>query len=297
MNSSQGNKLDELNKSFDEFMAEDEVNTYATQRIKLTEMPQKQTTPRRNPSTPSRRPAAQQPARKRKSAMTKKERNTVIALFSVAGVLLIGIIIALSVILSGPADNELILNNVYVAGVNIGGMSKAQAKSALSDVAKNFEQLDMVVKVLDTEEALTPSATGAKLDVDAVVNAAYDLGRTGSKSEQDKAQNAASHNVSILPYLNLDTAYIEEVVDKIGEKYSTLRSDPKITVTGTSPLGQIVDTDTTKVYQTMTIFIGTAEYNLSLDDLYQQIMDAYDSGIFEVVGKCTVTPPNLSVLD
>ena len=291
-------KLDDLNESFDEFMAEDNVDTYATQRVKLTDMPQERPAPRRRaPSTSAKqRPAAQQPVRKRKPAMTKKERNTVIALFSVAGVLLIGIIVALCFILSGPADNQLILNNVYVAGVNIGGMTQAQAKSALSDVAKDYEQLSMVVKVLDTEVSLTPAVTGAKLDIDAVVKAAYDLGRTGSKSEQDKAQNATSHNVSILPYLNLDMEYIQEAVDKIGEKYSTLRSDPKITVSGSSPLGQIVDTDTTKVYQTMTIFIGTAEYDLSTDALYQQIKDAYDSGIFEVVGKCTVTPPNLSVL-
>ena len=291
--------MEELNKSFDEFMAEDDVKTYATQRVKLTD-DQRSASPRRRTPRASANPhsAAQQPVRRKKQAMTKKERNTVIALFSVAGALLIGIIIALSFILSGPADNELILNNVYVAGVNIGGMTKAQAKSALSEVAKNFEQLDMVVKVLDTEEKLTPQATGAKLDVNAVVNAAYDLGRTGSKSEQDKAQNAASHNVSILPYLHLNTEYIDSVTKSIGKKYNTLRSDPVIKVEGQSPLDSSVDpTDTETQYQTMTIFMGTAEYDFSSEALYQQIMDAYDSGIFQVVGQCTVTPPNLSVLD
>ena len=294
-NGSQNNKLDELNKSFDEFMAEDDVKTYATQRVKLTE-DQKTATPRRR--TPS-NPPRQQPARRKKPAMTRKERNTVIALFSVAGVLLIGIIIALCFILSGPADNELILNNVYVAGVNIGGMTQAQAKQALSDVAKDYQQLSMVVKVLDTEVPLTPAGSGARLDVDAAVNAAYNLGRTGSKSEQDKAQNAASHNLSILPYLNLNTEYIQKAVDYFGNQYGTLRSDPVITVEPKeSPLGSSVDpTDTTKVYQTMTIFMGTAEYNLDTNALYEQIMDAYDSGIFEVVGQCSVTPPSLSVLD
>ena len=33
-------------------------------------------------------------------------------------------------------------------------------------------------------------------------------------------------------------------------------------------------TDTTTVYQTMYIFMGTAEYELNLNVLYQQIMDA-----------------------
>ena len=291
--------MDDLNKSFEEFMAEDSFDKGATQRVKLTEDQKPATPQRRRPNTNSRQSyAPQQPARKKKPAMSRKDRNTVIALFSVAGVLLIGIIIALCLMLSGPADNELILNNVYVAGVNIGGMTQAQAKSALSEVAKNYEQLAMVVKVLDTEVSLTPAGTGAKLDIDAAVKAAYDLGRTGSKSEQDKAQNATSHNLSVLPYLNLNTEYIQKAVDNFGEKYSTLRSDPTIKVEGESPLGTSVDpTDTEKQYQTMTIFMGTAEYDLNTNALYQQIMDAYDSGIFAVVGQCSVTPPNLSVLD
>ena len=91
--------MDDLNKSFDEFMAEDDVKTYATQRVKLTDMPQETSAPRRRKpgNAPKKQSASTQPARK-KPSMTKKERNTVIALFSVAGVLLIGIIIALSFI-------------------------------------------------------------------------------------------------------------------------------------------------------------------------------------------------------
>ena len=229
--------------------------------------------------------------------MSKKDRNTVIVLFSVAGVLLIGIVIALFFILQGPADNELILNNVYVAGVNVGGMTQAQAKHALSEVAKNYERLEMAVKVLDTEIALTPAGTGAKLNIDAAVKAAYDLGRTGSQSEQDKAHNAASHNISVLPYLNLDEKYIEDALKVFSEQYGTLRSDPRIKVEGTAPPASMTEIDTTVVYQTMYIFMGTAEYDFSADALYEQIMDAYDSGIFEVTGQCSVTPPNLSVLD
>lgn len=229
--------------------------------------------------------------------MSKKDRNTVIVLFSVAGVLLIGIIIALFFILQGPADNELILNNVYVAGINVGGMTQAQAKQALSDVAKNYEQLEMSVKVLDTEVALTPAGTGAKLNIDAAVKAAYDLGRTGSQSEQDKAHNAASHNISVLPYLNLDEKYIEDALKVFSEKYGTLRSDPTIKVEGTAPPETMTEIDTTVVYQTMYIYMGTAEYDFSANALYEQIMDAYDSGIFEVTGQCSVTPPNLNVLD
>lgn len=280
-----------MNQSFDEFMAEEGIDNGATQRVPLTDMPKKQPTPRRT-ETPKSAP------KRKKPAMSKKDRTTVIVLFSVAGALLLGIIIALSLMLSGPADNELILNNVYVAGVNIGGMTKAQAKQALSDVAKDYSRLNMVVKVLDAEVALAPAGTGAQLDINGVVNAAYDLGRTGSQAEKDKAHNASSHNVSVLPYLNLNEDYINNAIKVFSDKFGTLRSDPKIEVIGNSPLGGNVDeTDTETIYQTMKIFTGTAEYDFSATALKEQILLAYDSGIFEVVGECEATPPSISVLD
>ena len=280
-------------------MAEEGIDTGATQRVPLTEMPVMQPSPRRStPPQQPQQPERKQPPRKKKPGMSKKDRVTVITLFSIAGILLIGIIIALSFLLQGPADNELILNNVYVAGVNVGGMTKAQAKQALRNVERDYSQLDMVVQVLDTKVSLSPAGTGAKLDVDAAVEAAYNLGRTGTKSEQDKAQNASSHNVSVLPYLNLNQGYIEEAVNAIGQKYGTLRTDPVITIEGNSPVGGSVDvTDTETVYQTMYIYMGTAQYDFSTAALYNQIMSAYDSGIFEVEGQCSVTPPKLSVMD
>ena len=280
--------MQNLNKSFDDFMAEEGFSTGATQRIKLNDGTGRGPVPRQ----PQGRPAP-----RRKSVMSKKERATVITLFSVAGVLLIGIVIALVLMLGGSDDNGLILNNVYVAGVNIGGMTEAQAKKALEDAAKDYSELNMTVKVLDTTVSLTPAKTGARLDIDAVVKAAYDLGRAGSHSEQEKAQNATSHNLSVLPYLNLNTDYIESVVQDLGEKYSTLQSDPTIRVEGTEPPEVMESYDTSVVYQTMYIFMGTAEYDLSTKELYQQILAAYDSNIYDVVARCSVTPPNASVMD
>ena len=207
----------ELDKSFEEFLAEEgfqeTVDTGATQRVKIEDVSAAPaaSAPRPSHRAPDsqRRPAAPQ---KRKSRMSRKDRTTIIALCAVAAVLLIAIIVAVCVMAGGDQDDGLIKNNVYVAGVNLGGMTQEQAKAALQEVAQDYDQLDMVVEVLDTTVLLTPGNTGANLDVDAAVKAALAYGRNG-----EKTQNQATHTISIIPYLNLDTDYIRSQVDALGK--------------------------------------------------------------------------------
>lgn len=288
--------LSELDKSFEEFLAEEgfqeTVDTGATQRVKLDGAVPANPTPRQPRRAPQGQKRSEPAPKKRKTRLSRKDKTTVIALCAVAAVLLIAIIIAISLMAGGSDDDGLIKNNVYVAGVNLGGMTEAQAKAALQEVALDYDQLDMVVEVLDTTVLLTPGNTGANLDVDAAVKAALAYGRNG-----EKVQNQTSHTISIVPYLNLDTDYIRSQVDALGEKYSTLRSDPTATVKGEAPPTNATEYDTSKVWQTMELYIGTAEYDLKADNLYQQILDAYDSNIFEVVAQCSVLAPETSVVD
>ena len=287
----------ELDKSFEEFLAEEglqeTVDTGATQRVKIENIPT-------SPVPPTPRPPRQSPEnrsrgvapQKRKHKMSRKDQNTIIALCAVAAVLLIAIVIAVIAMAGNKNDDGLIKGNVYAAGVNLGGMTQEQAKAALAEAAQDYDQLDMVVEVLDTTVLLTPGNTGANLNVDAVVKAAFEYGRNG-----EKVQNQTAYTISIVPYLNLDTDYIREQVDALGKKYSTLRSDPTVKVEGTAPPTVMENYDTGKVYQTLYLYIGTAEYDLSADKLYQQVLDAYDSNIFEVVGQCSVLPPETSAID
>ncbi|MBP3479562.1 MAG: VanW family protein [Oscillospiraceae bacterium] len=287
----------ELDKSFEEFLAEEglqeTVDTGATQRVKIENIPASPvpSTPRPPRRAPEDRnkPAAPQ---KRKRKMSRKDQTTIIALCAVAAVLLIAIVIAVIAMTGNKNDDGLIKGNVYAAGVNLGGMTQEQAKAALAEVAQDYDQLDMVVEVLDTTVLLTPGNTGANLNVDAVVKAAFEYGRNG-----EKVQNQATHTISIVPYLNLDTDYIRTQVDALGQKYSTLRSDPKVEVGGTAPPAVMENYDTSVVYQTMKLYIGTAEYDLNADKLYQQVLDAYDSNIFEVVAECSVLAPETSAID
>ena len=219
-----------------------------------------------------------------------------IVLIVVAAILLLAIIITLAVIFSKPEDDGLILNNVFAAGVDLSGMTPEQAKNALRDATDGtYTRLDMTVNVLNETILLSPADTGARLDVDAVVEAAYNYGRTGSKTDQLKDKNQAlmsSYNVPIIEHLNLNTKYIQQTLSELGERYSTTLTQPSITVSGERPSLSQTEYDTSVVHQTLTIFMGTAEYGLSTDDLYDQILDAYSSNLFQVTAECSVLAPD-----
>jgi len=204
---------------------------------------------------------------------------------------------------SSTEDDGLILNNVYAAGVNLGGKTPEEAKAMLQEAVGNtYSKLDMVVEVHDSRITLKPADTGARLDIDAVVEAAYNYGRTGSRAERQKAKAqslTSSYAISVIPYLNLDTDYIHDAVDELGNKYSSTLSQPQYQVKGERPNLNIdpsqIDLET--VYQKLVITIGTPEYSLHTGKLYEQILEAYNTNLFEVVGEISVRTPDKLDLD
>lgn len=248
------------------------------------------------------RPADARPANPRRDRnkkrwyMTKKEKITLITLGSVTAVLLIAAIIMISTMFAAPADDGKILKGVVAAGVNLGGMTQEEAAAALEDATANtYSKLDMVVTVLDSQITLSPKDTGAKLDIQSVVKDAYNYGRTGSRAERTQAKNNALANSVIIPitsYLNLDTDYIRSELGKLGSQFSSTLTQPTITLTGTKPEMSVAKPNTNTVHQTLSIYVGTAEYGLDTNKLYEQVLEYYNINIFQVVGTCTVVAPD-----
>ncbi len=271
-----------------------DTGTDATQRVNLNRRtaPQGTGTPNRTPTRAGGNPAP----RKRRGKFTQRDKIILISIASLALVFVVLLGIVLANLFKPENDNGLILNNVIAAGVNLGGMTPEQAKAALSQATDNtYSQLDMQVTVVDTTISLAPADTGAKLDVDGVVEEAYNYGRTGSRSEQQQVRAQAlttSYIVDIIPYLNLDSNYIRTAVATLGEQFNSTLSQPSITITGTRPSLDVSKPDTSVAHQIMTIFVGTAEYGLDTQQLYEQILECYNINIFQVAGQCTVITPN-----
>lgn len=282
----------------------------ATQRVRIDAagMPvrrQAQPSASRRPVSPVAASAAGRAssAGSRKRRASNRNKITIITLSAIAAVLLIAIIAACAIMFSSGEDDGLILKNVYAAGVNLGGKTPEEAKALLQEAAGNtYSKLNMVVEVHDSEVILTPADTGAKLDIDAVVDAAYNYGRTGSRAERQKAKNqslTSSHVISVIPYLNLDTDYIQDAVDELGNQYSSTLSQPQYRVEGERPDLNMdpaqISPDT--VYQKLIITVGTPEYSLHTGKLYDQILEAYNTNLFQVVGEISVRAPEKLDLD
>lgn len=254
-----------------------------TQRVRLDEGTTQTANPQRN-------------RKKKRWYMTKKEKITLISLASVTALLIIAAIILFSTMFAAPADDGKILKGVVAAGVNIGGMTPDEAAIALENAtADTYTKLDMVITVLDTQIALSPHNTGARLDIQAVVEDAYNYGRTGSRAEQNQAKQNALANSVIIPitkHLNLNMEYIRSEINKLGAQFSSTLSQTTFKLEGTKPQMGVSEPDTTKVHQTLTIKLGTPEYGLDPQKLYAQVLEYYNINIFQVVANCTVVAPD-----
>ena len=280
--------------------------TDATQRVHINAG---STPVRRQTAAASSRPVSSassgSPSRADKNRRSKAKRNkiTIITLSVIAAVLLIAIVVSCAIMFAAPEDDGLILNNVYAAGVNLGRKTPEEAKLLLKEATDaTYSKLNMVVEVHDSEVILTPAATGAKLDIDKVVEAAYNYGRTGSRAERQKAKAqsmTSSYVISIIPYLNLDTDYIQDTIDELGSQYSSTLSQPQYRVEGTRPDLNMdpAQINAETVYQKLYITIGTPEYSLHIGKLYEQILEAYNTNLFQVVGDISVRTPETLDLD
>lgn len=198
-------------------------------------------------------------------------------------------------------DDELIYDNVYAAGINLGGLTADEAKSALrSATANTYTQQDLVIQLPDTQLVLSPADTGAQLNVDTLVDAAYAHGRGGNRWENTMAKNEAattSFELDLTDYLTLDTEYIRQAVEQLGQSASSSLNQASVSVTGEVPaLDRTIaeaNADTEVVHMTMTIVKGTPERSLDTEALYEAVMKAYAANDFTAItAEYSITEPD-----
>lgn len=231
-----------------------------------------------------RRPTARQIAERKRAIRNRK--IAIITVCSVILVVLIGLIVGMIVYANRDKDDGRILNNVYAGGVHLGGMTQEEAKSALHLATDNtFTRKDMVIKLPDATITLPAAETGAKLNVDKVVEVAYNYGRTGSAAEIKKAQqNAATtqHTIALLSYMQLDTRYIQNALKEFCDSYSSIMTQPSDVLNGERPEFDPENPSAPTSHQTLTITMGTPDYKLDYNRLYDRVLDAYSLNQLEI---------------
>ncbi len=210
-------------------------------------------------------------------------RNKRIALLSL-GICLVLTVLAcliagLYLLQQEPEDDGRILSNVTVGGVNIGGMTQEEARSALLlAIGDSFSTKNMVVHLPSASLTLTPEQTKANLDLDAVLAAAYTYGRNGSavkKNVTRLSSGRSTYTIALLPYLNLDLQAISNAVNEFCDNYSIYITQPSAYVYGDRPQytpgAEYEDID----HQTLVLTTGTPQFILDSSDVYDAVLDAY----------------------
>lgn len=208
--------------------------------------------------------------------------------------------VALACVLGIPAVTRImdpyngqIVSDVSVGGVEIGGLTKGEAKKALQaafgeqfsqkTMEINFSEAGTVLEKLNIRYPansllISPEESHAKLDAAAAVKAAYALGRTDLDG---------SRSMSLLPYLGLDEAAIRSVADSYAQQLAQLYHDSSYTIQGTAP--DVTNYNESTPCQTVTLFRGYPGIEIDADALYAEILEGYNTGSFAVSYQGTVS--------
>ena len=213
--------------------------------------------------------------------------------------LVIGIVLAMLVLLGGltgfflyraadPYDNR-IVDNISIAGVDVSGMTKGEARKALKAAAEKYESTDFVVTLPGREIRFTPADTGAKLNIRSAVKEAYSYGR--------KAAIPATPVMDLASHLGLNTAHIQMALNTYAAGFDGIYTPTTYALQGEMPELAVADFDPKAAPQTLVVQMGTPGLAIDMDGLYQQILDAYNSCAFSVASQlesATATPEPLS---
>ena len=232
------------------------------------------------------------------AACMENKKILLVALCALALVLIVGFMGIFFLSTSDPYEKT-ILNNVFIADVNVGGMTKDQAVSAVKQATSHtYPVLDMVVQLEGKELRLSPKDTGVSLDIKAAVNAAYDIGRTGTAAEQEQAYQESltgRHIIGLLPYLELDRDYIRTVLEEYELSTGSTLTQTSYGLEGGLPDLKDPDFDPAKTpAQTLVILMGTPGISFDEDAVFDQILDAYSlhSFLVTVEGLDTTSEPD-----
>lgn len=190
--------------------------------------------------------------------------------------ILITSLLALTLIVFGcqffldPYDNR-IADGVTIGGMEVGGMTRHEARVALRDAALDtFLVEDLTVSLPNGTVSLSPYRLGAELNVRDAVRTAFRYGRTEDSTES---------SIGLLPYLTLN----EDVIRTSLEEYAAVHNTD---LTGYSYCmeGEMPDLSTAAEAadipcQTLAVTLGLPTAHLDVEGAFAAVMAEYDQAI------------------
>ena len=200
-------------------------------------------------------------------------RHQTPVILGLCGAALLLIVLFVSIFFTGGKkqdEQNNLAGNVSIAGVNISGMTKDQAIDAVAQVTDtSYRSTDMVIDFGTTQLVLAPKDTGAKLDVEAAVEAAFAMN-----------PSAEQQYVALLPYLQLNTDYIYGTLKAYAEDTGSTLTQTSYGLEGDEPELSADRFNENAPTQTLVITMGTPGIGFDVDDVYDRVLDAYSLHVF-----------------
>lgn len=188
-------------------------------------------------------------------------------ILGLCGAALLLIIVFVSIFFAGSGGNEEIqlAGNIFIADVNINGMTREEAVRAVKQVTDtSYRHNDMIVDLGTTQLVLSPRDTGAELDAQAAVDAAFAL-----KSSPEPQY------VALLPYLQLNTDVIFSTLSKYAEDTGSTLTQTSYGLEGNEPVLSTDGFNENAPTQTLVIIMGTPGVGFDARHVYEKVLDAY----------------------
>lgn len=245
------------------------------------------------------KPRTQKPKQPKPTAAQKKQaagnagkrggrgaKTTVLVVLAVLAALVIGFV-GYAVAIHKTGD---IFPNVYVAGVNVGGMSREEAAGAVQQaVDQTYGTSTLTVKLPDRTLSFEPADTKVSLDVAAAVEKAWRYGRDQGIFKTLSLRLSASaeeHFINIEECLTLDEDYIRSAIDQVAAEVQSDRRDSTFEVAADK--------------SSVTIQVGSSQRSLDADALYEAVITAFMNNDFSALSasydETVYTPVDLDAL-
>lgn len=239
------------------------------------------------PANGQRPTGAQRAAGRRPQPGKKKKSPMLIVLAAILAVVIV-VFAGVGIYAMRYAGYDKIMPNVFVAGVDIGGMTKEEAKAAIeAELQKNADQS---LNVILPDQVLTfaPKADTIRMDVDSAVDEAYAYGRKSTSpfaiSRAIKAAQRHKNEISLASSITVDSDYINELISSANDTVRTEMQDSNV----------VVDPDS----HTINVTIGSPGKGLKTEELYTLVSNAFiNSDYSDITTDYEMTYPATVQLD
>lgn len=186
-----------------------------------------------------------------------------------------------------------ISEGVTLGSVDVGGMTRAEAKKALKAATEGFSQTPMVVELPEDTITLSPEESKVRVDISAAVRAAYRFGR--------KADAPQSPEIGLEAFLKYKEKALRTPLEEYAAKYDTAYQPCSDTLLGDMPELAEGKWQESAPCQTLQITMGVDERHLDVDAVMQQILETYGRNQFslkipEIAPEKAAEKPDLAAI-